>query len=427
MLRLLLVGAFPYPLAQGTQVYLQEQAQALRAAGDEVTLLTYGQRRAPGQPETSSASAPAETGRALAGLEHRTAPFWTAPRRTASGPGWGKPLADLGLAMTLRDALASKSGPSRYDAILTHHAEACVIALGVRQMVRHARSTPIVYCAHTLLGAELPTYLNAYYKKVNRNSSRVPGALWGRIWARVGGGVDRWLARHADAWIVLTHSAERVMRSHTIAPGRLIPPPVVDPEAPATEARGQQPDPPLGGGLEPGSYFLYSGNLDGYQDLALLRATAERLAATGDSPRIVVATHDTRARRRAALGPGIEVRLAESAAEAQALLAGARASLLTRRAEGGFPIKLVNSLALGIPPIALRAREWGLEHGRNAWIGSLGDPVGSLCEGIRLLSRDDELAQRLGRGARALYLAEHRPETVAERTHALIEQVIARA
>jgi glycosyltransferase involved in cell wall biosynthesis len=424
MQRLLLIGAFPYPLAQGSQVYLQEQAQALRAAGDEITLLTYGQRRAPAASEPSTTEAPATTGRALDGLEHRTAPLWTVPRRTASGPGWGKPLADLGLAMTLRDALASKSGAARYDAVLTHNAEACVIALGVRQIVRQARAIPIVYCAHTLLGAELPTYLNPRYKRINRNSSRVPGALWGRLWARLGEGADRWLARHADAWIALTHSTERVMRRHSIAPGELIRPPMVDPE---TESSGWEPELPLASGaLEPGSYFLYSGNLDSYQDLALLRATAERLAATGDSLRIVVATHDTRARRRAALGPGIEIRRVESAAEAQALLAGARASLLTRRTVGGFPIKLVNSLALGIPPIALRAREWGLEHGRNAWIGSLQDPVGSLCKGIRLLSRDDELARRLSRGARALYLAEHDPQTVAERTHGLLEQVIGR-
>ncbi|MBW2497379.1 MAG: glycosyltransferase family 4 protein [Deltaproteobacteria bacterium] len=424
MWRLLLVGAFPYPLAQGSQVYLQEQAQALRAAGDEITLLTYGQRGGPNASQTSAttATAQATTERALAGLENRTSPHWMAPRRTASGPGWGKPLADLGLAMTLRDALASKSPAARYNAILTHNAEACVIALGVRQILRQARSIPIVYCAHTLLGEELPTYLSSYFRKVNRNSSRVPGAFRGRLSARLGRQLDRWLARHADAWIALTQSAERVMRRHSLVPGERIPPPMLDPE---TESRGGAPFlPSAGGGLEPSPYFLYSGNLDGYQDLALLRATAERLAATGDSPRIVVATHDTRARRQAALGPGLEVRIVESAEEARTLLAGARASLLTRRAEGGFPIKLVNSLALGVPPIALRAREWGLEHGRNAWIGSLQDPVGSLCEGIRVLATDTALATRLGRGARALYLAEHTPAVAAARTHALLEQVI---
>ena len=45
-MRLLLVGAFPYPLGQGSQIYFQEQAQALRAAGADVEMLTYASGRA---------------------------------------------------------------------------------------------------------------------------------------------------------------------------------------------------------------------------------------------------------------------------------------------------------------------------------------------------------------------------------------------
>ena len=49
-MRLLLVGAFPYPHHQGSQVYFQEQAIALRSAGAQVELLTYG-RADEGAPE----------------------------------------------------------------------------------------------------------------------------------------------------------------------------------------------------------------------------------------------------------------------------------------------------------------------------------------------------------------------------------------
>ena len=143
-MRLLLVGAFPYPLSQGSQIYFQEQARALRSAGARVEMLTY----ASGRPQ-------ADTGRALEGFAHHTPPAWTAPRRLRSGPTWGKPLADLALAKSLRDAVASKSRHNAFDAILTHNAEGCVTALLGLRGIR----IPNVYCAHTLLGQELSAYL----------------------------------------------------------------------------------------------------------------------------------------------------------------------------------------------------------------------------------------------------------------------------
>ena len=133
-MRLLLVGAFPYPHHQGSQVYLQEQAIALRAAGAEVDLLTY--------PVAAPIGDDPERWRALDGFRHLTPPAWTARVPLRSGPSRGKPLADLGLAMTLRHAVASSSaGDDAYDAILTHHVEATLAA--VHGLPRRARP-PIV-------------------------------------------------------------------------------------------------------------------------------------------------------------------------------------------------------------------------------------------------------------------------------------------
>ncbi|MAG32525.1 MAG: hypothetical protein CL908_16705 [Deltaproteobacteria bacterium] len=416
-MRLLLVGAFPYPHDQGSQVYFQEQAIALREAGAEVSLLTYASGR---RPEAGRDPA---RGRALDGFDHQTSPGWTAPASLRSGPGWGKPLGDLGLAMTLHDAVASRSPRDAYDAILTHNAEATGVAL---QTLRGARP-PIVYCAHTLLGVELSSYLKQPKQAQNQDDpgrshnarqgrGPIPGLLDG-----LGRRVDRWLGRRVDGWIALTQSAASVMRQCSTRPGSVIPPPVPDPRQqaeplePKRVARRQ--------GLVAGEYFLYSGNLDGYQELELLVAAGERLGSA--APTIVLASHDDRlASRRAAL-PGLTLRAIGSAGEMQALIAGARASLVTRRAEGGFPIKLANSLAMGTPPIALLGQEWGLVDGENALIGRLHEPVASIAAAIARLASDDALAQQLSAGARALYLAGHRPQGCAEQTLALIERVVA--
>jgi glycosyltransferase involved in cell wall biosynthesis len=456
-MRLLLVGAFPYPHYYGSQIYFQEQAIALRSAGADVSLLTYsselpdpsspvlGRRRFRGREAT-------EHWRALDGFEHRTSPGWTSPTSLRSGPNWAKPLADLGLAMTLRNEIASCQFNDAYDAILTHNAEAALIALHALPKTR----PPVLYCVHTLLGNELSTYLRGQKgltKQGFLNSVHVPGSTGAvaRNLDRVGARIDRWIAKRVDGWLCLTQHAERVMRQFSTAPGRLAPPPVPDPErtaeslSPIEVARRYS--------LEPGRYFLYSGNLDGYQELDILAAAAAELASRSDSPpQIVIASHPNAnqsfdddaditnhrnagrdSRREVPLGghrdgwaesmPGIEFRAVESASEMQALLAAARSSLVMRRAKGGFPIKLANSLSVGTPIIAFHEQEWGLTHEQDSLICPPDQPALALADAIERLANDDALAKRLAAGARALYLERHRPEYVAADTLALVERV----
>ncbi len=446
-MRLLLLGAMPYPFAQGSQVYLREQALALQAAGAEVDLLTY-----PARPPAKPLAGPAEP-------RHLESPRWTAPRRMRSGPSLAKPLADLGLAIRLRHAVGlsaastrcPESVPARYDAIMTHNAEACVIALAALPIARPA----VVYCAHTLMGRELSSYLDPPLSPSESALSRLSTAFRDALKPRldaVGAEIDRRLARHVDGWIALTHQSTRVMRHQSRAPGALIPPPLPDPLAdrsrldPRATAESH--------GLEPGRYLLYSGNLDPYQELGLLLEAARRRrtsARAGNHAPLVVATHDVRAERlfaplaeagirlirvmgtpAGADGEGREGRTRgvseESSdtgvAEMQALIAGARATVCLRRSLGGFPIKLANSLALGTPPIAYHAREWGLAHGENAWIISPEDPVLSLTRAIDQIARHDGLAERLRPGARALYRSQHEPARVAALTLALVDRVL---
>lgn len=419
-MRILLVGAFAYPHRQGSQVYFQEQAIALRAAGAHVDLLTYaiGSRPSPADPDRW---------RALDGFDHRKAPAWTAPTSLASGPGWRKPLADLALVMTLRDAIASKMLQKKpYDAIMTHNAEACLIGL-LAGLARHRSRIPLIYCVHTLLENELSSYLQhtenkdfyIHFASIEASRDRLRQVMT-RGLDRSGMSLDRFLARRVDGFIALTQSSDRVMTKYSTAPGCLIPPPIPDP------LRGDRTLESMGAaarhGLEYKGFYLYSGNLDAYQELELL-GRANQLRGTG-GPKIVVASHDPSVLESVGLRrAGMTLRLVESETEMLSLLAAARASLVPRRAEGGFPIKLANSLAVGTPPISFLEREWGLSDGENARIAGADHSARSFATAIADLDRSAELAIRLGKGARALYEANHRPRLAAERTLELIERI----
>lgn len=509
-MRLLLVGAFAYPHAQGSQVYFQEQAIALRAAGAEVELLTYGPRRGPESgspalaPDGSSVRPPPiedpERWRALDGFVAHALPAWSVPSSGRSGPRPGKPFADLWLALALRrvvaaaghcspspgasssasgsassagrdvlhDASSSASSsairaslpgrdarpepsPQTFDAILAHHAEAALLALHALPGPR----PPVVYCAHTLLEQELPEYFKSPRRKIfSSPQSRDDGpedeptptaaAHWAEPPSRSAGleaiaafgrVLDRRIAARADGWIALTQSSSRVISASSPAPGRRLGPPIPDPELDA-----ERPDCQAvarAHGLEPGGFFLYTGNLDPYQDLPVLaqvargrpaRAAGGRRAtgpSSGSLP-IVIATHDARAERLAAQaaavgGAGLVVRRMRTAAEARALLGAARASLVPRRTLGGFPIKLANSLAAGTPVVALHGEEWGLVEGRDALIGAVGDPVASIAQALERLEQDPALAARLGAGARATWRTQHDPARMAAETLDLVE------
>ena len=426
-LRLLLVGAFPYPHPQGSQVYFQEQAIALRAAGADVELLTYGPPERAAERAAEDPPFEPERWRALDGFVHHTLPASKRPRSARSGPNRAKPAADLALARVMTQLLrGAKMTRPRYDAILTHNLEACVIALSVR--ARHeAAVPPILYCVHTLMEHELSAYPAILKDQPNQPVGDSPLNVRGaarRVIDRVGGVLDRQTAQRVKGWIALSESASRVMRSRSTRPGALIPPPIPDPRHRLFDA---SPETLLHArGLTADAYFLYTGNLDGYQELDDLVEAARRHATEKGALPVVLASFDPRVASQPP-GPaeaGILRIHVDREAEMQALVAGARATLVTRKARGGFPIKLANSLAHGTPAIAYLDHEWGLRDGLDVERADPRDPVRGLAQALERLARAPERAARLGRGARARYEAAHEPSRVASETLRLIDEVL---
>jgi len=374
--RLALVGAFPFPLPQGSQVYFAEQAGALRAAGAEVVLVTYG--RGAGAPPVAAAELPVvRVPRALT------------PHRLASGASPAKPVADAALAA----ALCRAHRRHRFDAVLAHNAEAALAALAVRRWLRR----PVVYVAHTLWAHELPSWTPGL------------GPLGARL-GPLGAFLDARLARHADGVLAVSEAGARALAPHARGPLAAIPPglaPGPDPD-PLTVAEACRRR-----GLEPGRFALYVGNLDAYQSLDTLAGAAARLAAP-----VVAVTHG------AGRAPApLRTVAADDAGEARRLLYSAGAALLPRRAPGGFPVKLLNYLEAR-RPVALRADlAEGLVHRRSAWL--VADDAGprEWAAAIGALLADPGAAARLGAAGRRRLEQAHDPAALAARTLSLLEAV----
>ena len=358
-MRVALVGAFPFPYPQGSQVYFGQQRDALLRAGAETLAITYPGPRPGGQ-------------------------------LARSGPNLAKPFADASL---LR-ALVQAHRRSPFDVVIAHNAEAAVVALAARPRIR----IPVLYVAHTILQHELSAYASV---------------RWRSFLDPVGGAIDAWICRHANGIVALSEDARAQLRRHARCEIEIVPP-GLEPTDPPTGAQQREACRSLD--LEPNSFVLYSGNLDGYQELALLDDAAKHCREQGIP--FVVATHD--ARDGAARFPNLT--LAErSFPEIRALHFSARMLLLSRRRRGGFPIKLLNYMEAGRPIVAFRPIAPGLEDGVNACLLDESAGAPEFAAAVRGLWAEPARGEALGRAARQHLLTHHDWNDLAARTLAVAE------
>ena len=370
-LRIALAGAFPYPLPQGSQRFLTDQARALTSAGADVTVFTYGSGQGP---------APAD-------VALRRTPRRTSPARLASGLSPRKPLADVALSRTL--LRSHRERPFR--AVLAHNAEAALAAFAAR-----ARGgPPVIYVAHTLWREELACHL--------------PADATSPLWARVGAALDRRCARRASGVLVLTRAARTELTPHASGPVALVPPGWAPEPAPPDAAIREACERV---GVAPGGYVVYAGNLDRYQNLGVLAGAARRLP---ELP-VVAVTHarDAGGLRGLRVAPGATVE------QTRALVHGASCVAIPRRLAGGFPLKLLDAMAAARAVVGHGAVLGRLRHGESAW--SLPRSAGAAQWAATLagLQSEPALRDRLGRGARAVLETDHAWPKLADRTLQLV-------
>ena len=300
-MRVLQVAACPYPSPQGSQVYVRGTARALADAGHDVIVAAYGHGVGPADPRVSVVRTPHVPGY----------------QRMRSGPDPVKPLLDLAVAAVVARTPA--------DIVHAHNYEGLAAAL----LARRYTGTPVVYAAHTLLEDELPT-----------DVSRGRGA-----WRRLGGWVDRALPRQADA--VLALSAQGAAALQRLGCRRVV---HIPPGLHPGDYVGVRPR-----RLSPGPTLVYAGTSDTFQDLDVLYAAMEALPGVT----LLVVSHGGPLGERAS-SVGARVVHPADWQEARDWIAGADVAAVPRTRCAGFPMKLLNYLALGLPTVVAAGSAQGL-------------------------------------------------------------------
>ncbi|MBX3027533.1 glycosyltransferase [bacterium] len=356
--RVAVVAACPFPSLRGSQVLVRELAAGLAHAGHVVHVVTY---------PTAQHLAPVE--RFAIHRVRKLPGLWT------SHPfGWQKLVLDLLLAWTLLRVVRQQ----RIDIIHAHNVEAPLVAF----LVRWLTGVPVVYHAHNALADELPCYFR------RRAARRLAGVM--------GAALDRVLARRSDAVIALSDRLGAYLAVRGAA-GKVA---VVPPAAPRLSAP-LEPRPSRGAA----PLVMYGGNLDPYQDLGCLLEAFLRLRAAEPQARLVLVTHrgvhprTARRAERLARQPGVAVEEMPSFAAGVRRLAQADVLVCPRGSWSGFPIKVLNYMALGRPIVHARASAHAIEDGVTGLVVDDGDS-GALARAMLRVVRDPAFGAQLGRQAR---------------------------
>jgi glycosyltransferase involved in cell wall biosynthesis len=296
-MRVLHVYAGPFPSPQGTQVYLRGLMDGQVRLGFDVHLRCWG------------------------GAGSGTSPEGVRVRRIArgrslrSGPSWERVPAAWELRRALSDDLQEP-----WDAVHLHHTEATLF------LPREFRGLS-VYHLHTSLHEELPSY----------------GGVFRAFGALVGGALDRRLARSADGIIALSPRGAEIAARAGARRVAVVTPGVETFRSTSSMALERRRDP----------WLVYAGNLDAYQEMDRLlslvrRANANLLIVTDAGAPGLWARVDRERLPRAA----VRVVRATDPRDVMRHVARADVGVLARRRCAGFPMKVLNYLASGLPVVA---------------------------------------------------------------------------
>lgn len=357
--RIAVVAPCPFPSLRGSQVLIREMAEGLAELGHTVHVVTYPT------------------------AEHLVAVKRIAIHRVAKVPGlwttrplgWQKVILDLWLLWRLYRVVREQ----QIQLIHAHNLEGPILGY----MVRWLTGVPVVYHAHNALSDELPCYASSRFMK--------------RVLRFVGVELDRRIAAAADFSIALTDRLGAFLAARGAAGRVVVVPPGVRPLR-AIERPGAR--------RNLGPTIMYAGNLDPYQDLRVLLAGFDRVRSTEPQARLVLVTHATATRRRGELRTlstraGVSVRVVPTFAAVLDALRDADVVVCPRGTWSGFPIKVLNYMALGRPIVHARASAHPIDDGATGLIFPDND-ARALAQRIMRVLREADLAQRLGRQARAV-------------------------
>jgi 1,2-diacylglycerol 3-alpha-glucosyltransferase len=387
--RVAIVAACPFPTLQGSQLLIRRLAQGLRARGHAVVVVAYAE----GLED------------ALAGIPVRRIRPIPCCRALGSGPRPAKLVLDAALFATLLRVVRDE----RVEIIHAHNYEAALVGLAAGRLAR----VPVIYHSHNALAEELPTYFRG---RLARRLARALGAV-----------LDREVPRRADHCIAICRELVGFLRARGVGAVDMIAPGGSPEEFPArssSELEGIRNR--FGFGTRP--VLLYTGNLDGYQNLGLLLASIGRVREVVPDALLVLATHATPRAMPPALTTaraGVRVVTAEDFATVRDLLQVADVALCPRREWSGFPMKLLNYMAAGKAVVVSAGSAKAVRHRGNGWVVADASPRG-YADAILHLLASPGLRAALGRAARRTVEDEYGWDRVIEQVEATYTAVLAR-
>jgi glycosyltransferase involved in cell wall biosynthesis len=267
---------------------------------------------------------------------------------------------------------------------------------------------PLVYDAHTMLSAELPSYATGLTRSA---------------FAALGGWLDGALPRRADHVVAVTSDIrDRLVGAHGLEPGRI-----------SVVTNGVETDcfrvaaPPLRDGLV---RLIYTGTLAPYQNIELLLEAFARARQVRRDLRLCLSVSSSfdpweAAARRLGVREAIDV-LVDGFGELPARLAAAAIAVLPRINCPGIPQKLLNYMAAGKAIVASAGSAKVLEHGRTGLVVADGD-VSGFADALLLLAGNPQLGEELGRSARETVEKEFSWERAAEKMEPVYGRLAATA
>ncbi|MCC6767243.1 MAG: glycosyltransferase family 4 protein [Deltaproteobacteria bacterium] len=386
-----IVAACPFPTLQGSQLLIRKLAQGLRARGHDPIVVTYAE----GLEE------------ALAGLPVRRIPRMAGLRAVGSGPRAAKLVLDAALLVRLVRVIEGEG----IEVIHAHNYEAALVGLVARRLT----GVPLIYHSHNALAEELPTYFRS---RTARRLARAVGAV-----------ADREVPRRADRCIAICRELVGFLRARG-----------VDERAIALIAPGGSPEEfpacsradvaairdRFGFGERP--VLLYTGNVDGYQNLDLLLESIGLVRRSVGDALLVLATHaaprDLPPRLRR-LPDGVRLVSAGDFATVRDLILVADLALCPRREWSGFPMKLLNYMAAAKAVVVSAGSAKAVRDGVNGVVVDVDGPQAYAAAVVALLA--DPLRRRaLGAAARRTVEDEYGWERVIDQVESTYEAVLER-
>ena len=369
-LRVAMVVASPFPANHGTPAGIREASEAIAARNHRVHVVTYhfGEGIPPKNVEIHR----------IVNIGFR--------RKVVVGPSFEKPILDLFLLAKLIRVIVRE----QVDLIHAHNYEGALVGYLASIVTRR----PLVYNAVNTMIDELPTY-NFFKPRIL--------AVW---LARL---LDYCVPRMADKIISISEDLARFLNARGISPERIE---VIPLGVDGTRFNGRD------GSVVRGQYRLgespvvmYTGILDRFQRVDyLLRAMRIVLEKIGNARLLIIANiakeqdiKDCRTMiRKLNLHGCVEVITNRPYEEIPLFLAAADVAVVCRPNCPGFPVKLLNYMAVGKAIVAFEGSAKGLRHMKQAvvvkdhdWQG-LGQGITELLEIGRLRRHWNEM---LGSGS----------------------------